>query len=54
MRCYKVVIVVPRICVIEAKDDAQFQEKLGELYKTVYKNYFRELVEPLPEPEDFT
>jgi hypothetical protein len=53
MRSYKVLCVIPKIAVIEANDDEQFLEKLGELYKEVYKNYFRELVEPLPEPGDF-
>ena len=53
MRIYKVRVFFPGFYPIEAKDDAEALEKVGEFYKELYKKDFRELVEPLPEPEDF-
>jgi hypothetical protein len=52
MRTYEVRVLVPKLKLIEAKDDADVLEKIGELYKELYTKEFRELVEPLPEPED--
>jgi hypothetical protein len=52
MRTYKVRVFLPAFYPIEAKDDAEALEKIGEFYKQLYKKDFRELVEPLPEPED--
>jgi hypothetical protein len=52
VRTYKVVVFVPAFYPIEAKDEAEALEKVGEFYKGLYKKDFRELVEPLPEPED--
>jgi hypothetical protein len=52
MRTYEVRVLVPKLELIEAKDDANVLEQIGELYKEVYKKEFRELVQPLPEPED--
>ena len=37
---------------IEAEDDADLFEKVGKLYKELYRKEARELVAPLPEPED--
>jgi hypothetical protein len=54
VRTYKVVVFVPAFYPIEAKDEAEALEKVGEFYKGLYKKDFRELVEPLPEPEDCT
>ena len=51
MRTYEVLIFVPTLYGIEAKDEAEVLEKVGELYKELYFNHFRELVEPLPKPE---
>jgi hypothetical protein len=52
MKTYQVLVFVPTIYGIEAKDDAEVLEKVGELYKKLYSNHFRELVNPLPDPED--
>ena len=52
VRTYKVVVFVPAFYPIEAKDEAEALEKVGEFYKGLYKKDFRELVEPLPEPQD--
>jgi hypothetical protein len=54
VRTYKAVVFVPAFYPIEAKDEAEALEKVGEFYKGLYKKDFRELVEPLPEPEDIT
>jgi len=53
MRTYEVLVFVPTVYGVEAKDDAEALEKVGEFYKELYKKDFRELVEPLPEPEAF-
>jgi hypothetical protein len=53
MRTYKVRVFVPTLYPIEANDDAEALEKVGEFYKELYKKDFRTLVEPLAEPEDF-
>ena len=52
MKTYEVRVFVPKVYAIEAKDDAEALEKVGEFYKELYKRSFRELVEPIPEPED--
>lgn len=52
MRTYKVIVFVPAFYPIEAKDEAEVLEKVGEFYKGLYKKDFRELVESLLEPED--
>jgi len=52
MRTYKVYVFLPSFYPIEAEDEAQALEKVGEFYKQLYKKDFSELVEPLPEPED--
>ena len=54
VRTYKVRVFFPGFYPIEAKDEAEALEKVGEFYKELYKRDFRELVEPLPEPEDVT
>jgi hypothetical protein len=54
MRTYKVYVFLPSFYPIEAKDDAQALEKIGEFYKALYKKDFPELVEPLVQPEDVT
>jgi hypothetical protein len=53
MRIYKVRVFFPGFYPIKAKDDAEALEKVVEFYKRLYKREFREMVEPLPEPEDF-
>ena len=53
MRCYEVRMFVPKVFFIEAKDDADVLEKIGELYKELYQKDFRTWIEALPEPEDF-
>jgi hypothetical protein len=52
VRTYKVRVFFPGFYPIEANDEAEALEKVGEFYKELYKRDFRELVEPLPEPED--
>ena len=52
MRIYKVRVFFPGFYPIEAKDDAEALEKVGEFYKELYKKDFRELIEPLVQPED--
>ena len=52
MRTYEVRVLVPKLELIEAEDEADLFEKVGELYKELYQKDFRELVTPLPEPED--
>jgi hypothetical protein len=54
MRMYKVRVFLPAFYPIKAKDEAEALDKVGEFYKGLYKKDFRELVEPLPEPEDCT
>jgi hypothetical protein len=54
VRTYKVVVFVPAFYPIEAKDEAEALEKVGEFYKGLYKKDFRDLVTPLPQPEDCT
>jgi hypothetical protein len=53
MKAYEVRIFVPKVYLIEAKDDADVLEKIGELYKELYQKDFRTWIEelPLPEPE---
>ena len=53
MRTYKVLVFFPAFYPIEANDESEVLEKVEEFYKQLYKRDFRELVEPLPEPEDF-
>jgi len=52
MRTYEVLVFVPTVYGVEAKDDAELLEKIGELYKELYTKEFRDLVVPLPEPDD--
>ena len=52
MRTYEVRVLVPKLELIEAEDDADLFEKVGKLYKELYRKEARELVAPLPEPED--
>jgi len=52
MRTYEVLVFVPKAYGVEAKDDAELLEKVGELYKELYTKEFRDLVVPLSEPED--
>jgi hypothetical protein len=53
MRTYEVRVLVPKLELIEAKDEAEALEKVGELYKELYAQELRDLVARLPEPEDF-
>jgi hypothetical protein len=53
VRTYEVRIFVPTVYGIAAKDDADVLEKIGELYKELYRKDFRTWIEPLPGPEDF-
>ena len=53
MKTYKVRVFLPAFYPIEANNEEEALEKVGEFYKRLYKRDFGELVEPLPEPEDF-
>ena len=53
VRNYEVRMFVPKVYLIEAKDDADVLEKVGALSKELYQKDFRTWIEPLPEPEDF-
>ena len=53
MRAYEVRIFVPTVYTFEAEDDADAVEKVGEVYKELYRKHFRDWIAPLPEPEDF-
>ena len=53
MRTYEVRVLVPKLELIEAKDEAEALEKVGELYQELYTKELRDLVARLPEPEDF-
>jgi hypothetical protein len=52
MRSYIARVFVPQEHYIEAKDDAEALEKVGEFYKDLYKKGFLTWIEPLQEPED--
>jgi hypothetical protein len=52
MKTYEVRVMVPRLELIEAEDDAALFERIGQLYKELYRKEFRDLVTLLPEPED--
>ena|SRR5438105_13876733 len=53
MRTYEVRVLVPKLELIEAENEADLFEKVGKLYKELYRHEARALVEILPEPEDF-
>ena len=53
MRTYEVRVLVPKLELIEAEDEADLFEKVGELYKKLYRQEARELIDLLPEPEDY-
>ena len=52
MKTYKVQVMIPGVYFIEADDDEDVLKRIGEVYKRFYIQNFRDLVEPLPEPED--
>ena len=52
MRTYKVRVFLPAYYPVEANNDAEALEKVGEFYMELYKKDFLELVEPLVQPED--
>jgi hypothetical protein len=52
MKTYKVRVFVPAVYLIEADDDERVLERIAEVYKRFYRKDFRELVEPLVQPED--
>jgi predicted HAD superfamily phosphohydrolase len=54
MRTYEVRVLLPKLELIEAEDDEDLFEKVGQLYKDLYRKECRELVTSLPEPEDVT
>jgi len=52
MRENLVHVFVPQEHIIEAKDYEDALEKVGELYKELYKKDFMTWIEPLREPDD--
>ena len=54
MRTYKVRVFVPAEFLIEAKDDAEALEKVGDIYKGYYSHDFPSWIESLIQPEDVT
>ena len=52
MRTYHVRVFLPQVIEIEAADEAQALEKVGELYQESYAKDLRTLIEPQPQPED--
>jgi hypothetical protein len=52
MRTYEVRVLVPKLELIEAENDEDLFEKVGQLYKELYRKEAQSLVELLPEPED--
>jgi len=52
MRRYKVLVFVPAEFLIEAKDEAEALEKVGDIYKGYYANDGPDWIEPLIQPED--
>jgi hypothetical protein len=52
MRTYKALIFVPSEFFIEANDEAEALEKVGEFYKGYYSHDFPTWIEPLLQPED--
>jgi hypothetical protein len=53
MRTYEVRVLVPKLELIEAEDETDLFEKVGKLYKELYRHEAWELIQLLPEPEDF-
>ena len=52
MRTYEVRVFVPKLELIEAEDYEDLFEKVGQLYKKLYRQQARALIDLLPEPED--
>jgi hypothetical protein len=52
MRTYHVRVFIPTVYEIEAEDEAQALEKVGELYQELYTKDLRTLIEPELRPED--
>ena len=52
VRTYEVYVLVPKLELIEAEDEADLFEKVGKLYKKLYRQEARALIDLLPEPED--
>ena len=52
MRTYHVWVVIPQVLEIQAEDEAQALEKVGELYKELYRLDLQALLEPELQPED--
>jgi hypothetical protein len=52
MRTYHVRVFIPQVCEIEAADEAQALEKVGELYTESYAKDLRKWIEPEIQPED--
>ena len=52
MRTYEIYVLVPQLELIEAENETDLFEKVGELYKKLYRQQARALIDLLPEPED--
>ena len=54
MKTYEVYVLVPKLELFEAEDEADLFEQVGKLYKKLYRHQARALIDLLPEPEDVT
>jgi hypothetical protein len=53
MRTYIAQVFIPQVIEIEAEDETQALEKVGEHYKACYTKDFRTLIEQKPRREDY-
>jgi hypothetical protein len=54
MKTYEVYVLVPKLELFEAEDEADLFAQVGELYRKLYRQQARALIDLLPEPEDVT
>jgi len=54
MKTYEVYVLVPKLELFEAEAEADLFAQVGELYKKLYRQQARALIDLLPEPEDVT
>jgi hypothetical protein len=54
MKTYEVYVLVPKLELFEAEDEADLFAQVGELYRKLYRHQARALIDLLPEQEDVT
>jgi hypothetical protein len=52
MRTYHVHMFIPTIWEVQAEDEAQILEQVGEAYKELYTKHLRDWITPELQPED--